>query len=138
MGLRYQGYLGVSRLDKRVKKYRNKNHFFFAVQNVQRNTHAHNNVYTHKLQFYKDLKASTGDNIVGSLFPYIIWNHNWFILVSRKCKGFPLGINPKLSYIMFFKDYESGQNIITTHQGNNEKTIAQTQLTSTKMSAFLF
>ena len=65
---------------------------------------------------------------MGSLFPYIIWNHNWFILVSRKSKGFPLGINPELSYIMLFKDYESGQNIITTHQGNNEKTIAQTQV----------
>lgn len=93
--------------------------FFFVFQNVQRNTHAHNNVYTHKLQSYKGWKASTVGKIVRSQFPYIIWNHNWFISVSRKCKGFPLSINFKLSYNMLFKDYESGENIIT-HQGNNE------------------
>ena len=120
-----------------VKKYEDTNHFFFAVQNVQRNTHAHNNVYTCKLQFYKDLKASTVGNIVRILLPYIIWNPNWFILVSKTCKGFPLSINFKLSYIMLFKDYESCQNIITC-QGNNEKTIAQTQLTSRKKTGFLF
>lgn len=106
------------------------NHFFslqFKMKytwnrntHTQRNTHACNNVYTHRLQFYYDLKASTVGKIVRSFFPYTIWNHNWFILVSRKCKGFPLSITLKLSYNMLFKDYESGQNIIT-HQGNNEK-----------------
>lgn len=82
-------------------------------------------MFTHKLQFYKELKARTVGRVVRSLFLYIIWNNNGFIFISRKCKGFPLSINLKLSFNMLFTDYDCGQNIIT-HQGNNEKTIAQT------------
>lgn len=100
-------------------------HFSFAMQDTPRNTDAHHDAYTHKLGACTDVKASTVGKFVRSLFPHIISNCNWFISVSRKCKGFPLSANLKLSYNMLLKGYESGQSIITCHE-NNEKTIALT------------